>query len=52
MLVNERKHAGVHEVTFEGTGLSSGVYFYRLQTGNFTQTRKLLRLYRRRMRHG
>lgn len=51
LLVNERKEAGVHEVTFDGTGLSSGVYFYRLQvrpldpagsgTGDFTQTRRL-----------
>jgi glucuronoarabinoxylan endo-1,4-beta-xylanase len=41
-LVNERRDAGVHEVKFDGSELSSGVYLYRLQAGSFTQTRKLL----------
>ncbi len=41
VLVNERKSAGVHDVKFDASGLSSGVYFYRLQAGDFTQTRKL-----------
>jgi hypothetical protein len=29
VLVNERRDAGVHEVKFDGNGLSSGVYFHR-----------------------
>jgi hypothetical protein len=41
-LVNERKDAGVHEVMFNGGGLSSGVYFYRAQVGDFVQTKKLV----------
>jgi hypothetical protein len=41
-LVNDVKGAGVHEVSFNGTGLSSGVYFYTLQTGKFTETRKMI----------
>jgi len=44
MLVNERRDAGVHEVKFDVSGLSSGVYFYRLQAGEFVQTRKLVLL--------
>jgi subtilisin-like proprotein convertase family protein len=34
--------AGVHEVRFDGTRLSSGVYFYRMQSGAFIQTRKVV----------
>jgi len=42
MLVNERRNAGYHEVRFDASGLSSGVYFYRLQAGTYVETRKLL----------
>ncbi len=41
VLVNERKNAGSYQVKFDGAGLSSGVYFYRLHAGDFLQTRKL-----------
>jgi hypothetical protein len=41
-LVNENKQAGVHSVQFEAVGLSSGVYFYRMQAGTYTSTRKLI----------
>jgi hypothetical protein len=44
VLVNERREAGVHEVKFDASGLSSGVYFYRLTAGTFVQARKLLLL--------
>jgi hypothetical protein len=44
VLVNEKKNAGVHEVKFDASGLSSGVYFYRLTAGTFVQARKLLLL--------
>jgi spore coat protein A len=33
--------AGEHTVRLDATGLSSGVYFYRLTAGNFTQTKKM-----------
>ncbi len=41
-LIDEEIETGYHEVTFTGQALSSGVYFYRLQAGDYFQTRKLL----------
>jgi hypothetical protein len=42
VLVDQRKEPGFHEVTFDGHGLSSGVYFYRLTAGDFTRTERML----------
>jgi hypothetical protein len=42
VLVNDRKDAGVYEEKFDGSRLASGVYFYRLQTGDFVQTKRLM----------
>jgi photosystem II stability/assembly factor-like uncharacterized protein len=41
-LVNEVQDAGYHDVRFDASGLASGVYFYRIQSGTFVQTRKLV----------
>ncbi len=41
-LVNEQKLAGYYTVSFEASGLSSGVYLYRLTTPSFSQTKKML----------
>jgi predicted esterase len=43
-LVNEVKTPGNYQVTFDGTGLASGVYFYRLGAGALVETKKLLLL--------
>ena len=44
VLQNGDQEAGYHEVKFGGSGLSSGVYFYRIEAGSFVQTHKLLLL--------
>jgi serine protease len=41
-LVNEELNAGTFEYNFNGAALSSGMYFYRLETPGFVQTRKML----------
>ncbi len=41
-LINEEKNAGNYEVSFNASTLSSGVYFYKLEAGNFVQTRKMI----------
>ncbi len=41
-LVNEVKQAGYYTVDFNGSNLSSGVYFYRIQSGDFVQTKRMV----------
>src|SRR5690554_95190 len=43
-LINEEQPAGEYRVTFNAEGLSSGVYFYRLSAGKFTDTKKFILL--------
>ena len=43
-LVSEKQTAGEYEVLFNASDLNSGVYFYRLTSGNFTETKKLILL--------
>ena len=41
-IVNGPQTVGSHSVVFDGSHLSSGVYFYTLTAGHFTQTRKMM----------
>ncbi len=43
-LINKQMPAGTHEVEFDASGLPSGVYFYQLKTGSFTETKKMILL--------
>jgi hypothetical protein len=43
-LVNEYLKEGTYEVRFDSGDLPSGVYFYRMEAGRFTETRKLILL--------
>jgi len=36
------KEAGVHTITFNGDGMASGVYFYKLVAGDFSATKKMV----------
>ena len=42
VLVNEMQTSGSYSVSFNGSGLSSGVYIYQLESGSFVQTRKMI----------
>jgi hypothetical protein len=41
-LVNKEKPAGIYEVNFNASGLSSGIYFYQLRAGDFIEVKKML----------
>jgi photosystem II stability/assembly factor-like uncharacterized protein len=41
-LLNEEKSAGTYTVQWDASGVSSGVYFYRLRAGDFVQTRRMM----------
>lgn len=43
-LVNEVKSEGIHSVNFDASGLPSGVYIYKMQAGDFVQTKKMMLL--------
>ena len=40
-LVNDFKESGVHTINFDATDLNSGMYIYKIEAGNFVQTRKM-----------
>jgi hypothetical protein len=44
-LLNEQQSAGKKKLTFEGSGLPSGIYIYTLKVDNFTKSRKMVLLH-------
>ena len=43
-LVDEYRNSGYYELEFDASNLPSGIYFYKLNTGNYTDTKKLILL--------
>jgi len=43
-LINSEMNAGNYSIKFDAKNMSSGIYFYRITSGNFTQTNKMLLL--------
>ncbi|MEJ2615023.1 MAG: T9SS type A sorting domain-containing protein, partial [Ignavibacteriaceae bacterium] len=43
-LVSNYQNAGLYSVTFDGKDLPSGIYYYKLKAGDFSQTKKLVLL--------
>lgn len=43
-LINEEKDQGYHKIIFDGFHLKSGIYFYKIQTGDYIETKKALLL--------
>ena len=40
-LVNNEQHQGSYKVKFDASRLSSGIYYYSLRSGNFSETKKM-----------
>jgi hypothetical protein len=40
VLVDEQRTTGLHEISFDASSLSSGIYFYRLEAGAFSETKR------------
>ena len=42
ILVNEQQKAGSHQVNWDASGFSGGVYYYRIRSGNFQDVKKMI----------
>ncbi|MGD1044443.1 MAG: T9SS type A sorting domain-containing protein [Bacteroidota bacterium] len=42
ILINKELEAGYHEINFDANSFPSGIYFYKIQSGDFIQTKKMV----------
>jgi hypothetical protein len=42
LMNNEKKDAGYYDVKFDASNLASGLYFYKIEAGTFTDTKKMV----------
>lgn len=42
ILVSEYKEPGIHSVEFNASGLSNGIYYYKLSAGDFVDVKKMI----------
>jgi len=43
-LLNEYQEAGSYKIKFDGNGVTSGIYYYRITSGDYSDTKKMLLL--------
>jgi hypothetical protein len=44
LLLNQKQNVGRHEITFNGNNLSGGVYFYKIEAGNYADVKRMILL--------
>lgn len=42
ILVNEKQDAGAHQIIFNASGLASGIYYYKIESGSFSSVKKMI----------
>jgi len=41
-LLSEKQRAGIHQVEWDASGFASGIYYYRIETADFVEAKKMI----------